>query len=406
MNDLKENSIPIIEDEKSIISLKEQELKERKKVTESLKRKRLKEVERQKRTIKKTIKYSISFLLLAITLLKIERHYNPVNIYKNNRLIINDDEKDKLYKLISQETGASIVENERLLVLNAVIENKKLTEEEKKVLYEFDDLLLEDPYLNKESAYKSLRKVKVINKSTNNLNIEGKYTFPDNKITMYLKESQSDYEATLIHEFIHCIYFTKKTYELPQYFREGMTELLTNEYFTSTPYYEHTSYPFEIIVVKQLCNMIGSDKVLEAFSKGDMNLIAQELSRTMSEEESSQFLEDMDKTFYHYEKDHSLEDKDYYIGMRNFFLNFDKKRYADSLENNTYEELWKDKLEESSYNIDILMLLDSKTPYNEYLWYVEENGVYLRPLFSKKLKETSEEPHLDKSYARKYFVCD
>lgn len=395
---LKETSISKIEEEK------EAELKERIKVTESLKRKRLKEVKRQKKAIKRTIKYSISFLLLTLTLLKIERYNNPTNIFKNNSLIINDDEKEDLYKLISQETGASIVDNERLLVLNAVIENKTLTEEEKEVLYEFDDLLLENPYLNKESAYKSLKKVKVINKKTNNSNIEGKYIFTNNKLIMYLNEKHYDYEATLIHEFIHCIYFTKKTYKLPQYFREGMTELLTNEYFTSTPYYEHTSYPFEIIAVKQLCNMIGSDKVLEAFSKGDMNLIAQELSRTMSEEESRQFLEDMDKTFYHYENDHSLEDKDYYLGMRNFLLNFDKKRYAESLENDTYEELWKDKLEESSYNLDILMLLDSKNPYNEYLWYIEENGVYLRPLFSNDLKETLEEPHLEKSYAKKYFI--
>lgn len=381
----------LMEDKKSINKLKEQELEKRKIATETLKTNRQKEVEKKKKNLKIAVRCSIGFLILAGSLLKIERHFNPTNIYQKNKLVLSEDKEDELYEKISHEAGMDIEENERILVLNAVIENKKLTDEEKHVLYEFHDLLLENPYLNKELAYKSLKKVGVVENVKENPDVQGKYNLPLKLVEIFLEKNDSDYESTLIHEFIHCIYFTEETYKLPKYFREGMTQLLTREYFTSSPYYEPDSYPIETIAVKQLCNMIGSNKVLEAFSKGDMSIISEELSRTMPEKESQQFLEDMETSFDHYEKNYSIADKDYFIGMRNFLLNFDKKRYADSLENDTYEELWEEKLEESNYNLEILKLIAKEYPYDEYLYFIEENGVYLTPYFSEKLKDNFDE---------------
>ena len=225
----------------------------RQKVTESLKLSRHVQVAEKKKKIKQAIKVASATILLSFILVKYEKEAYINNIYENNELSISDEEAEKLYQKISKETGENVVENERVLVLNAIIENPNLTTEEKEQLYKFYDLLVENPYLNKEEAYTSLKQVKVSQKKEQapkvkggnkqkDYFVEGSYNVKSHKVKMYIPKTDSEYLETLYHEFIHCIYYNNETNMLPRYFMEGMTELLTNEYFTDTHYYEESSY--------------------------------------------------------------------------------------------------------------------------------------------------------------------
>ena len=85
---------------------------------------------------------------------------------------------------------------------------------------------------------------------------------------------------------------------LPNYFKEGMTELLSNEYFQEFPFTEIKTYPFEIAAIKMLCEVTSSDTVLKAFSLGDMDIIAKDMATITGDIDMARMTLDMlDKIF-------------------------------------------------------------------------------------------------------------
>lgn len=209
-----------------------------------------------------------------------ERELSDDNLFSNNDLIVSEVELNSIINNLEEELGIVIddEDTEEYALLNAVCENDNLADKEKDICYKTINLIKDNPYLDKEEAYRSLRNVDVSYKYrpfNYDKTITGVYLYQYESIGIFEKDEDFN---TLFHEIIHCIYSNEKTKNLPQYFKEGMTELLTNEYFSETPFLEATSYPFEIAAVKMLCEVTSPDTVLKAFSCGDMDIIAEEMS--------------------------------------------------------------------------------------------------------------------------------
>jgi hypothetical protein len=236
-------------------------------------------------------------------------------------------------------------------------------------------MLNDNKYLDKQSAYNDLKNLDIIyteKDSSYSDTTTGVYFINKDLIEIF---SDNDKQETLIHELVHCIYSNSSTKYLPDYFSEGMAELLTNEYFTTTPFVEEKSYPFEITITKTLCEMVGSDKVLEAYSTGKMSIIEKELEETMNKDDTKEFLNNLNTMFKEYSKNNTI--KNNYSQVFNYMDSFFSKKYQDNTE----------KLEVYIYNKGIIQLLSNSDPGTAYLYYLLNNGFYIKPYFSENLKE-------------------
>ncbi len=309
--------------------------------------------------------------------------YNTKNIFNNKNLKVSEEEANKLYQLLEEESGNYNLEDERDLILTAAIENPNLTESEKKIIFNLVDLIEEVPYVNKRVAYANLKNL-TINYCANveNNGLFGYYDYTNNEIIIYYDNENHD---ILMHELIHSIFINVDTNKLPKYFSEGVTELLEDEYFDKEPYWESTSYPYEITMVKILCDMVGSDLVLEAYTTGDMKLIEDGLAIHMTKEEAKSYLKNIKEMFEQYDEENtvSIEYMSNFLEDTNTYFN---KRYFKSSEvYKSYE-----------YNKELLINMKSNDPGMEYIHYLEENGYYAKPYFSKKLKEKDQKHYQKK----------
>ena len=202
------------------------------------------------------------------------KNYNvkePMLQYSN--IVTDSNNLDGITKKLEKEFSINIEEDKKdeYAVLNSVYENNNLTSSEKKVFYGFYSVIDDFVDMDRESAYDSLSRVYVKYSSNKNTNVLGDYNYKSGKINIYTYNDKNN--EVLIHEGIHCLFNNDKTESLPIGFTEGMTELIANEYFSNDPFYEGNSYPFEISYVKMLCELVGTDTVIKAFSTGDFTLI-------------------------------------------------------------------------------------------------------------------------------------
>lgn len=209
-----------------------------------------------------------------------ERTFCNDNLFCGSNLSISSGELNKIVSSLESELGITIPDEykDEYALLYAVKENDCLTDSEKQVFYSFIDIIKDNPYLDREAAYKSLRNVDVLYKCrpyTYDKNIQGVYAYKYESIGIFEKDEDN---SILIHEGLHAIFCNEKTEGLPEYFKEGMTELLVNEYFSDKPFLELENYPLEIAGVKMLCEVTSPEVVLEAFSCGDMDIIAKDMS--------------------------------------------------------------------------------------------------------------------------------
>ena len=299
--------------------------------------------------------------------------YNVDNIFNNKGLKISEEEAEQLFTILEEETGKDNLDNERDLVLLGAIDNPNLTDEEKETIFKLIDLIEEMPYIDKKMAYANLKELEVTynNKIVNN-NL-GIYDYKGNKIIINLDFDEKD---VLLHELIHSLFVNEDTYHIPKYFREGVTELLEDEYFSKEPYWESTSYPYEIAMVKILCDMVGSDTVLKAYATGDMKLIENELAIYMGKDKAKTYMKNVKDMFDYFETVNTttmeymstfLEDTNEYFAKKYPFSNEAKESYE--------------------YNKELLIKLVYSDPGTEYGNYLQDYGYYIKPYFSKKLKE-------------------
>lgn len=314
--------------------------------------------------------------------------YHPVeheiiddNIYSRNSFICTEDEKERIKCDLEERFGVTITDDSSYYLLHAVLNNPNLSEEEKEFFCGYVDLLNENPYLNREQAYRSLLNVKVDYTKRPRFideDVNGVYISKYESIGIFHDDTD---RSTLAHEAVHCIYCNDETCKLPTYFKEGMTELLTNEYFSDYPYLETDTYPFEIAMIKMMCLATSSDCVLEAFSTGNMDVVAQKLAENtgFSFEDSSRVIEQIDDFFIKYRNGKLSSDRDKNIKLLNDFIYL----FRLSTENRYSPE----DDERISYYYNELLFINvlDETPYESYIDDIIDYGVDPKAYFCRRL---------------------
>ena len=199
----------------------------------------------------------------------------------------------------------------------------------------------------------------------------GVYKKTDDKIII---KSDTKNKDIFKHETVHCIYATDCYNNLPLFFIEGMTELLTNEYFSDAPFIEETSYPYEILMVKMLCELIGPDDVLKVYSTGDIEYLEEKLkeNKINNPKELLNSMQNISKTF---QKRETVNIKD----LNNILLELDS-HYENINTSSTKYQIY-------LYNTEFLSTIINEDPIIEYEILLMEKGYYIKPYFSEKLKE-------------------
>lgn len=304
------------------------------------------------------------------------------NIYNDKNLKISEEEQDELFKLLETESGLTDLNNDSDLILTAAINNPNLIEYEKQTIYSLVDLIEDNPYINKKTAYANLRDLDIIytNRSEDiDESTVGRYVGINNTIEIY----DNDIDDNILrHELIHCIFYNSHTFVLPRYFSEGVTELLVDEYFTENPFVEDASYPYEIAIVKILCEMVGSDTILEAYSTGDMNIICNKLTEIMDKDSARKYLDLINKMFEDYNKTGKviLDDMSEFLATTNAYF----KVRDGEMNNEAYE-----------YNKELIINMKNNYSDNDYINYVLNSGYYKKPYFSSKLKNEIKKYYLE-----------
>ena len=237
------------------------------------------------------INLAVLFLPKIILYTPDNRELLTDNVFDGSQIIISEEEQQNIYQELEQELGIKIGNNNiNYLLLNAIYENPYLTHKEKEVFYKFIEFFNDNPYLNLEEVYERL------------LNVNARFALRqsldsnENVLAVYLPKYMdivyhelNPKETTMSHEDLHCIV---SNVNLPRWFNEGMTQLIINEYFKEEPFNLNTSYPYEVILVKLLCELVGPNKVLEAYTKDNSEIIYKALAEIIGTEEDAKTLFD------------------------------------------------------------------------------------------------------------------
>lgn len=315
-----------------------------------------------------------------------ERELLEDNLFSGNDVIASDEMLRDIVKALEDELNVSISEEDKdeYYLLNAILKNPNLSDSEKDLFYNYIDLIKDNPYLDKEEAYNSLLNVDILYEARPLIydrDVLGVYIYDLESIGVFDDDEE---KSTLIHEGIHCIYCNEKTYDLPTYFKEGMTELLANEYFSSSPFVELKSYPFEVAAVKMLCEVTSTDTVLKAFSLGDMGIIAEEIaSVTGNYDEAVVALEMLDYALL-WHNDEIPKDREIISDMNVVISGFIPTfRECITLK---YDELNRNRIS-YFYNEILFANIFGDEPYTEYVDDLVEFGSDHKAYFSSKLKQ-------------------
>ena len=315
-----------------------------------------------------------------------ERELLDDNLFSGRDIIVEQDELDDIISVLEDELNISIPleDADDYYLFDAVMKNTNLNDSEKMFFYKYIDIIKDNPYLDKEEAYRSLLNVDISYKNRPiwyDKTVQGVYIHDCESIGIFNDDEE---KSTLAHEIIHCIYCNDKTVNLPKYFKEGMTELLTNEYFSDSPFVELENYPFEIAAVKMLCELTSSDTVLKAFSLGDMNIIANGIACVTGDLDGAvKALEMLDYAFLRYNDE--LKGDDVIISDPNDIINQFIPTFRECI-TSKYEE--NDRRRISYFYNEILFVnIFYEEPYECYVDDLREFGSDHKAYFSSKLKQ-------------------
>ena len=299
------------------------------------------------------------------------------NILSSDTRIDSFDDKDEFLNEIKDNTDIDTDNKDNQIIFHAVLNNDKLLESEKINFYNLSDLVNDNPNIDELSVYNVLRNIDIIytkRPEEYDETIRAIYSYQDNIIYVFDKEEAVNIKI-ILHELIHSIFTNENTIKLPKYLIEGTTELLTDEYFSSQPYIEKSTYPFEIMMVKLLCEMVGSDKVLKTYTTGDMDIIKNELALIKDEPIVNTFLENIEDIFNCY-ANHEMISKEKFDDSIAFINDYINSKYDN-----------KEIIDRCTYYMNALKFIQTDESYGYYLSYIIDNGVYQYPYFSEELME-------------------
>lgn len=243
------------------------------------------------------------------------------NIFKKYR---------KKAKLITNEiecTSEADIED----IMNEAFENNLFMDEEQcesarkvsKYISE-NDLDYSKMYRKYSTVKVSTKEEKRIDKSTG-LECAGTYNSILNTVNFY---DNCDDESVLVHELIHASGSLSN-----EYLNEGMTELLSIEYNDVDDHYH--AYNQNVYIARLLCELIGPDKMFEAYSNDDIEIIYDELSKLSgTKKEAKDLIGEIEKTHQNY-YEMNEEQKNYVIKV---MLDFEPYISAKKLDPNTTSE--------------------------------------------------------------------
>lgn len=301
------------------------------------------------------------------------------------KYIMNTDDYEKIITKLENEFSVNIPDDKKdeLLMLNAIYENKNLTEDEKNVFYGFYSIVDDIQDMDRCRAYNALEDVKIIRTKNeeSDSSILGDYSYGPNIINIYSEDTSN---KVLVHEGIHCMFNSEITEKLPRYFNEGVTELLANEYFSEDPFIESNSYPIEISYVKMLCELVGSDNVIKTFTSGDMNYILEEMDKYNDSGISSKTILDI------------YEDAYNVLEMKVEARYIQENR---TLAQNALLSIYKNKNYDGNinffnYNLELASSAFKENPTKYYADFVSFYGVLEKAYFSEDLKLNFREPKI------------
>ena len=217
--------------------------------------------------------------------------------FDGNSIVITQDDLDLeikdvynvLYPNLTENDIQKILNNKSekekkdLLLFSSLLENKDFDNEDIKYLQGYLKYLNDNNYVNYEKTYKLIKSA-YLSKNQKLYNARGNYNPKINKIKLEDK-------TALPHEFFHLedMYINNSEKDIfnteQNWFMEGTAEVLSCEYITN----DNNSYPVQCSAIRCLAELLGSDKILEARSKGDFDIITDALeekgiSRKESEE--------------------------------------------------------------------------------------------------------------------------
>ncbi len=345
-----------------------------------------KETKKIKRNIIASCCIPLSLVGLINLYLFLEKEIN--NPYRNNNLKITEEKALKIKSKIEQDLNIIIENNqiEEYLLLNAILENNNLTDKQKTTTCtKLINIIEDNPYIDKEYAYNSLLNVNIQYKERptyKKKEVVGEYNnerilnYTYNDILIY----NTDYENVLEHELIHCLLLTPKNDIFPCFITEGITELINDEYFSNNPYIELECYPFEILVIKMLCEITTEDIILKTYTTGNINILYNELlkiDRNTSPEKLIQELELLLNDFKENNKININQVKKLHNQLLKYFI------YSKKLNQEKNSKVF------SSY-LKLFDCLKEKDPYYNYVKIIEENGYISKSYFNKDLTSNKE----------------
>ena len=236
--------------------------------------------------------FIVMFILCTFMYSKGEKENRGKEIAPYNFSSISYDGLDEnTLNILSEELNVSINEDNKddISLFNAIYNNKNLNEEQKNTFYGYYSVVEDIINLDKNRAYDSFSRVSVnyVEKDDKVApNTLGDYDYSTGKINIYTTDTDN---SILLHEGVHCLFSSYSNISLPRAFQEGMTELITNEYYSADPFYEGYTYPLEVSYVKMLCELVGTDRVLDAYVKGDYSLIYREMDKYNNGAEMSNY---------------------------------------------------------------------------------------------------------------------
>lgn len=202
-------------------------------------------------------------------------------------------------------------------------QNEIMPLEDKALYLSLDELYNDNyQYMNLDN----LKDLKVIYEPNNNIDepINGQYYPKEKEIKIYDKEKLDKNNIhTNIHEYIHALSNKGLAYDNPDgvALTEGITELITSEYLATINNEKYTgSYQKQQVYAKMLCEIVGTDTVLNAFFKHDYNILIDELNKYTKNELASNNLIRLINDEAKYEKE--LGKKAYQKEMTNENINF------------------------------------------------------------------------------------
>ena len=358
-----------------------------------LRKKRTRKNIKKQNKFGKVIKYRILPAFLVISTYNITNKIinkdvyfklmNNSNIYNNRNLLLSKEEEEQIENDINKINNIDTNEYNKksLYLLKAIVDNKKLTDEEKDEVYKIIEIVDDNKYTNLELSYKRLRNLDIEYKQTRPFYVKeetlGSYYSLINQINIYEDNEKFNVKT---HELIHSIYY-KNNETIPTYFKEGMTELLNNEYYSENPFYEDSIYIYEICYVKILCNLLGSDTILETYTKADINILIDELEKITKDKFIASKIAYLDDKQFEKEKVNET-DKINIKDTLNIIKELMNKKIKDT------EEIDKDLIksyESLYYNIGLYETCLENDYYKYYINYIEKNGLDEKAYFNKEL---------------------